>query len=30
MKIMDKVTINNISGQDWLMNELFSIYKLGE
>lgn len=30
MKIMEKVTINNVSGQDWLMNELFSIYKLGE
>ena len=30
MKIMEKITTNNISGQDWLMNELFSIYKLGE
>jgi hypothetical protein len=29
MKIMENVTTNGVSGQDWLMNELFTLYKLG-
>ena len=30
MKILEKVTFNGTSCQDWLINELFTIYKLGE
>ena len=30
MKILEKVTFSGTSCQDWLINELFTIYKLGE
>lgn len=30
MKILEKVVFNGTSCQDWLINELFTIYKLGE
>lgn len=30
MKVLEKYKIGDISCQDWLINELFSIYKMGE